>query len=211
MDGFEQLLINFKEMSHNKSEQGALFELLMKKYFLTSPLYFETYEEVWLWTEFPYNGGKHDCGIDLVAKKRDFEEYCAIQCKFYDENNFVSKADVDTFLSASGKPFFINGKPIRFSDRIIVSTTDKWTSTAEETIKGQLPPVTRIRLKDLKESGIDWDSFTLSNINGMKRNGKKRELPHQLSAIAAVMAGFRTADLGQINYGVWYRKNIYIT
>ena len=35
MGGFEQLLINFKEMSHNKSEQGTLFELLMKKYFLT--------------------------------------------------------------------------------------------------------------------------------------------------------------------------------
>ena len=85
MDGFEQLLLNFKEMSHNKSEQGSLFELLMKKYFLTSSLYSETYEDVWLWSEFPYNGGKHDSGIDLVAKKRDFEEYCAIQCKFYDE------------------------------------------------------------------------------------------------------------------------------
>lgn len=185
-------------MSHNKSEQGILFELLMKKFFMTSPLYAGTYESVWLWNEFPYNGGKHDFGIDLVAKKKDFEEYCAIQCKFYDENNTVSKADVDTFLSASGKPFFIDGKPMRFSDRIIVSTTDKWTSTAEETIGGQLPPVTRIRLKDLKESGIDWDSFTLSNINGMKCNGKKHELPHQSKAIAAVMAGFKNADRGKL-------------
>ena len=198
MYGFEQLLLNFKEMSHNKSEQGTLFELLMKKYFLTSPLYSETFDDVWLWSEFPYNGGKHDSGIDLVAKKRDFEEYCAIQCKFYDENNPVSKSDVDTFLSASGKPFFINGKPMRFSDRIIVSTTDRWTSTAEETIEGQLPPVTRIRLKDLKESGIDWDSFTLSNINGMKRNDKKHELPHQLNAIAAVIEGFKIADRGKL-------------
>lgn len=198
MDGFEQLLLDFKNLSQNKSQQGTFFELLMKKYFLTSPLYSEMFENVWLWSEFPYNGGKHDTGIDIVAKKRNCDEYCAVQCKFYDENNPVSKSDVDTFLSASGKPFFIDGKPFRYSDRIIVSTTDKWTSTAEETIEGQLPPVTRIRLKDLKDSGIDWDSFSLTNINGMKRDGRKHELPHQIEAIHSVIEGFSLADRGKL-------------
>ncbi len=198
MDGFEQLLLDFKNLSQNKSQQGTFFELLMKKYFLTSPLYLEMFETVWLWSEFPYNGGKHDTGIDIVAKKRNCDEYCAIQCKFYDENNPVSKSDVDTFLSASGKAFFIAGRPIRYSDRMIVSTTDKWTSTAEETIEGQLPPVTRIRLKDLKDSGIDWESFSLTNINGMKRDGRKHELPHQMKAIESVLEGFSSVDRGKL-------------
>lgn len=69
MNGFEQLLMDFKGMSQSKAQQGALFERLMKKYFLTCPLYTEMFESVWTWVEFPYNGGKHDSGIDLVAKK----------------------------------------------------------------------------------------------------------------------------------------------
>ena len=198
MSGFEQLLLDLKGMSHSTTQQGTSFELLMKQYFLTCPLYAEIFESVWLWPEFPYNGGKHVIGIDLVAKKKDFEEYVAIQCKFYNEDIYVSKSDVDTFLSASGRSFFIDGKPLRYTERLIVSSTDKWTSTAEETIDGQLPPVTRIRLKDLKDSGIDWDSFSLSNINDMKRDGKKQERPHQIKAIEAVLTGFQTADRGKL-------------
>lgn len=198
MDGFEKLLLELRSISQSKSEQGTFFELMMKKYFLTSPLYSEMFEAVWLWNEFPYNGGKHDSGIDLVAKKKDFDEYCAIQCKFYDACHYVSKADVDTFLSASGKYFFIDGQPFRYSDRIIVSTTDKWTSTAEDTIEGQLPPVTRIRLQDLKESGIDWEAFSLSNIDGMKRSSQKHPFPHQVEALNAVIDGFNTSDRGKL-------------
>lgn len=198
MDGFEQLLYDFKSMSQNKTQQGICFELLMKKYFLTCPLYAETFETVWTWSEFPYNRGKHDMGIDLVAKKKDYDEYCAIQCKFYDENYSVSKADVDTFLSASGKPFFIDGKPVRYSERIVVSTTDKWSSTAEDTIDGQMPAVHRIRLKDLRESGIDWDSFSLNNVEDMKRSERKTARSHQTKAIEAVLNGFRSADRGKL-------------
>ena len=198
MGRFEELLLDLKARGQNKVQQGTLFELLMKKYFLTCPLYAETYESVWLWSEFPYNGGTHDFGIDLVAKKRDYDEFCAIQCKFYDESNEVSKADVDTFLSASGKPFFIDGKPVRYSERIVVSTTDKWSSTAEEIIKGQIPSVTRIRLKDIKESGIDWESFTLNNIEAMKRDERKHERPHQKIAIDKVLEGFQEADRGKL-------------
>ena len=103
--GFARILAYFRKLSENTAQQGNYFELLMKRFFKTSPLYTEIFEEVWLWNEFPYNGGVHDFGIDLVAKKKDFDEYCAIQCKFYDETNPVSKEDVDSFIGASGKPF----------------------------------------------------------------------------------------------------------
>ena len=141
---------------------------------------------------------KHDYGIDLVAKKKNYDEYCAIQCKFYDEDYPVSKLDADTFLTASSKQFFVEGKPMRFSERIVVSTTDKWTSTAEDIIKGEIPPVTRIRPRDLKDSGIDWDSLSLSNIDKMKRDGRKQERLHQTEAIKAVLCGFQSADRGKL-------------
>ena len=54
-----------------------------------------------------FHAETNDIDIDLVVKKRDKDEYTAIQCKFYDEKTLVSKDDVDTFLSASGKAFYI--------------------------------------------------------------------------------------------------------
>ena len=196
-DSFEQLMLDLRSVSQSKSDQGSKFERLMKKYFLTSPLYSEIFEEVWLWSEFPY-ANIHDIGIDLVAKVRDKDEFYAIQCKFYDVNNSVSKDDVDTFISASGKAFYIDGVEHRYSGRIIVSTTDKWSSNAEETINGQLPPVNRIRLQDLKDSGIDWDSFTLDKIEEMKVCSKKKERPHQVEAIDAVINGFKDSERGKL-------------
>lgn len=198
MGQFEKLLEYVKGLNKNTSEQGTWFENFMKYVFLTSPVYQELYEKVWTWTEFPYNGGRHDFGIDLVAKIRDMEEYVAIQCKFYDEEYSVSKSDVDTFLTASGKPFYIKGVPVRYSGRIIVSTTDRWTSTANDIIEGQIPAVTRIRLKDLKEIGIGWDSVSLENPASMRQSDKKIVRPHQKEAIAKVLEGFETADRGKL-------------
>ena len=63
-DSFEQLMFDLRSASQSKSDQGSKFEMLMQKYFITSPLYFEIYEQVWLWKEFPYSD-THDIGIDL--------------------------------------------------------------------------------------------------------------------------------------------------
>ena len=198
MGQFERLLAYIKGMSRNTSEQGTWFENFMKHVFLTSPIYKEMYENVWMWTEFPYNGGRHDYGIDLVAKARNIDEYYAIQCKFYDDEHSVSKSDVDTFLTASGKPFYIKGTPVRYAGRVIVSTTDKWSSTANDIIEGQIPAVSRIRLKDLKEIGIDWDSVSVDNPSSMKQSKKKVVRPHQKTAIVDVLEGFKTADRGKL-------------
>lgn len=198
MGQFERLLVYVKGLSRNKSEQGAWFENFMKHVFLSSPVYQEIYENVWTWAEFPYNGGRHDYGIDLVAKAKDLDEYYAIQCKFYDEEHSVSKSDVDTFLTASGKPFYIKGTPVRYAGRIIVSTTDRWSSTANEIIEGQIPAVTRIRLKDLKEIGIDWESTSIDNLSSMKQSKKKTVRPHQKVAISKVLDGYKTADRGKL-------------
>lgn len=196
---FERLIESLRKASTSKSSQGTMMERLMKQFLLVSPLYSRVYDKVWLWSEFPYNGNQHDLGIDLVAHIRGKEDdYCAVQVKFYEESHAIQKADVDTFLSASGKPFYVNGQPVYFQKRLIVSTTDKWSSTAENTILGQRPPVNRIRLKDLQDSGIDWDSFTLSSIESMKQSPKKQPRPHQREAIEKVFTGFQNHDRGKL-------------
>lgn len=194
---FLQLLDDMRNSAQNKREQGTKFERLMQKVFQTSPLYADIYEKVWLWSEFTY-AETNDIGIDLVAKKRDVDEYTAIQCKFYDEKTTVLKDDVDTFLSASGKAFYINGEEYRYSERIIVSTSDKWSANAESTISGQLPQVTRIRVQDLQECGIDWSSFTLDSLTDMQKSPKKSPRPHQIEAIQAVIEGLKTASRGKL-------------
>ena len=199
MDGFDKILAQLRAASTSKSNQGTMMERLIKQFLLVSPLYSRVYDKVWLWTEFPYNGNQHDLGIDLVAHIRGEDDgYCAVQVKFYDETHAVQKSDVDTFLSASGKPFYIGGVPVYFQQRLIVSTTDKWSSTAENTIIGQRPPVNRIRLKDLRDSGIDWDSFTLDSIESMKQAPKKQPRPHQREAIKSVLSGFAEHDRGKL-------------
>ena len=43
----------------------------MKAYLRIDPVYADQFSDVWLWGEWPGNGGKHDTGIDLVAQDRD--------------------------------------------------------------------------------------------------------------------------------------------
>ena len=104
---FEKLLKELDENSKTKKEKGTLFEELIKQIFVKAKPYSERYEEVWLWNEFPY-AKKQDIGIDLVAKIKGENEYAAIQCKFYSQDNYIQKSDVDTFISASNIPLCIN-------------------------------------------------------------------------------------------------------
>jgi predicted helicase len=71
----------------------------------------------------------------------------AIQCKFFAPTTSVSKPMIDSFLAASGTN--------AFADRIIVSTTEKWNSNAEQALKDQAKPVRRIGLSDLEHSRVD--------------------------------------------------------
>ena len=160
MSTFAQLLNKFRQDAFSERDKGYRFERLMQAYLKTTTLYANLFEEVWLWTEFPFHdqfGGK-DTGIDLVARTVE-GEYWAIQCKCYAANAFINKPDVDTFLSTSGKRFETESGMTGFVQRLWISTTNKWNSTAEQTIRNQNPPVTRLNLIDLENDDVDWNSL----------------------------------------------------
>lgn len=192
MSTFAQLLNKFRQDAFSERDKGYRFERLMQAYLKTTTLYANLFEEVWLWAEFPFHdqfGGK-DTGIDLVARTVE-GEYWAIQCKCYAANAFINKPDVDTFLSTSGKRFETESGMTGFVQRLWISTTNKWNSTAEQTIRNQNPPVTRLNLIDLENDDVDWNSLE-QGIFGMASRSKPFAIrEHQQQAIDQTHAYFK--------------------
>ena len=112
----------------------------------------------------------------------------AIQCKNYAQDHRISKADIDSFFTASGKSYF--------QHRIIVATTDHWTENAYTSLSNQNPPVTVINRSDLEHSVIDWENFAFQKKITFKTNKKLR--PHQVSALSAVRSGLKDTDRGKL-------------
>ncbi len=184
MATFIDILNKFRKESFSQKDKGFRFERLMQAYLKTTALYAHLFEEVWLWMEFPYHnqfGGK-DIGIDLVAKTYT-GDYWAVQCKCYAADSYIDKPSVDSFLSTSGRSFDINGESKTFSQRLWISTTNKWNATAEQTIKNQNPPVTRLNLIDLDNDAVDWDVLEKGVFGASARTVQFSVLDHQKTAI----------------------------
>ena len=194
----EKIFSQFRELNTTKRGMGDTFERFFKKYLLTDPLYADVLEDVWMWSEWSGRNGKSDTGIDLVAVTKDTNEYWAIQCKFYADGHTVSKVDIDSFLSASGNKFTIQGQHHSFSRRLIVATTNTWGKNAEAAITSQTIPVTRILLDDLANAPIQWSKFSINEPDKMVLVAKKKPLHHQTKAIIKVKEGFETQDRGKM-------------
>lgn len=197
---FKDVLNKFRKEAFSERDKGNRFEKLMKKYLLVEPQYKNTLKKVWLWNEFPFRGefGGKDTGIDLVAQT--FEgDYWAIQCKCYAEDSKIDKAGVDSFLATSSRSFSNeNSQTVMFKQRLWISTTNNWNSEAEETIKHQNPPVSRISLSELENSSeyINWDELVNGTGNALKPKKSLRD--HQKEALDAFAEHFKVADRGQL-------------
>lgn len=175
-----QILRTLSNQSITTAEKGRKLEEFTRAYLLTDPAYANELEQVWIWKEWPEADGP-DTGIDLVAKTKK-GEYWAIQSKFYSEDTEISKKDVDTFISASGRTY----KGVSFSRRIFLSTSDKWSKTASQSMENQIIPVTRIGIQQLAESAIDWNKFNEDNYGYLELKAKHELREHQKEAVEAV-------------------------
>jgi predicted helicase len=185
-----QLLQNFRNAAQSEREKGTYFEELTVQYLRHEAAYAALYSDVWSYAAWAKQNGLDgkDAGIDLVAKTRGAGDLHAIQCKFYDEDYHLQKKDIDSFFTASGKK--------AFSHRIIISTTNNWTEHAEDALRDQQPPVSKIDLFDLENSQIDWAQFHPKQAPVLKAKKQLRE--HQESALAAVRAGLRDNERGKL-------------
>ena len=197
---FKKILEKFRKISFSERDKGDRFERLMQAYLKTDPKYAYLFKEVWLWNEFPQKdqlGGK-DTGIDLVTLTHE-GEYWAIQCKFYDEKTTIDKKSVDSFLSTSSREFVGEDlKKVRFSQRLWISTTDKWSSNAEEAIKNQNPPVSRLNLLELQEAPVNWKKLEEGMTGELARTSKKILRDHQKEALEKTHEYFQSYDRGKL-------------
>lgn len=190
------LLEKYRNESFSERDKGTRFERLMQAYLKTDPLYADMLQTVWLWNDFPYKsdfGGK-DVGIDLVAQTES-GDYWAIQCKCFADDSYIDKPAVDSFLATSSRTFD-DGKT--FAQRLWISTTNRWNSEAEKTIRNQNPPVSRLSLTELENAPVDWTELE-NGICGAKALKAKYPLkPHQTEALQACHEHFKTADRGRL-------------
>ncbi|OFT50282.1 damage-inducible protein [Corynebacterium sp. HMSC06D04] len=199
MSAFGEVLAQLRE-NQPQDSYGIKFEKLMVNYFRTDPVLQEQFSEVSRWSDWEFNGGKQDTGIDLVARRADDDAWVAIQCKFYKPDTYIQKRHLDSFFEASGHSFTTDKGTESFAQRIIISTSERWSKNAEEMLEHQLIPTNRIGTAAIAESPIDWDvTFPGSEI---EINLTRREVfsprPHQQEAISKAIAGFETHDRGKL-------------
>ncbi|MBN1150777.1 DEAD/DEAH box helicase [candidate division WOR-3 bacterium] len=197
---FNKILEKYRKISFSEADKGQRFERLMKAYLQTDPIYSNLFTKIWLWNEFPYRKdfGGNDTGIDLVAKTSE-NDYWAIQCKCFQENAVIDKPAVDTFLSTSSKVFQDdNKKKVAFSNRLWISTTNKWNSNATLAIQNQNPPLTRLNLNDLQVASVDWEKIE-KGISGEDSRIQKKTLKlHQNEAVEKAHLYFKKYDRGKL-------------
>ncbi len=193
----DEVLARFREEAQgNLAAMGSRFEGLIHNLLLSHPLYKEEVARVWRWADFPARGQLTptgtDAGIDLVAQTH-FGDYWAIQCKCYDPGTTVSKPDVDSFLALSSKTFTWDTRPVRFTQRLIFASTDRWNATAEETLRNQTPPVTKVAYAQLAALEVDWEALLKGREDFCVKHDAR---PHQLKAMAAAHTHFAAHDRG---------------
>ena len=188
---FRDVLKELADDAQSMVEKGHSFERLFKAFLEQDKAQSERFAKVWLWGDWPGNGGRRDTGIDLVAEERDTDELVAIQCKFYSEDNSIALEQLNKFLTAYGA--------VQFASGIIVATTDNWTRNAEAAIQeSRTKPVTRWGPDIFENSSIDWSVFDLDNPSGALRRPTKTLRDYQQEALNAVIEGFKQHDRGKL-------------
>lgn len=139
------ILQQYRDESAFNRDLGDRFERLIRAYLKLDPQYVALFSDVWLWKDWPereaYGYKAPDTGIDLVAKLREDEGFCAIQCKFYDTP--IPLGDLGNFFTLSGKG--------GFTQRLIVATANL-SKHAADALENQTIPVEMMTLEDLEAS-----------------------------------------------------------
>ena len=195
---FNELLKAIEASNFSQRDKGTDFEKLSLDFLTNEPTYKDQFTKVQMYSDWAkehkdLESDARDIGVDLVgtnvmADDDKEQTYTAIQCKFYAADRVVSKKDIQSFVSASGKTYY--------TKRMIIATNNKWGPNVLKTFDNQNIPTTIITREKLANSSIDWSSY-------LKTQGKveviKRTLrDYQKEALNNVIHGFKTHDRGKL-------------
>lgn len=197
---FQQILDIYRKKSWNERNKGERFEMLMKRFLLSYPLYANELKEVWLWSEFPYRKdfGGSDLGIDLVALTIN-DEYWSIQCKFYDEKTTINLDDISHFIANSNRRFLDDkGQSQEFSLCLWIDTKKSFGKNAEQLIQKQRIEFKRLGFYELDNASVNWQALANGETGKSAQLKKKTPREHQREAIAKAHEYFKTKERGKL-------------
>ena len=178
----------YNSLNADPAKRGKQFEHFVKWFLKVDPVWSMQVDQVWLWDKWPDNWGR-DCGIDLVFRHKN-GEFWAVQAKCYSREHYITKHDVDKFLSESGREII--------SHRLLIATTDLIGSNARQAFGGkQTKPVTHFLFSDFERAEVDYPA-NFAALPQAKRKPRPEPRDHQVEARAAVVLGLQTADRGQL-------------
>jgi superfamily II DNA or RNA helicase len=175
---------------YRDGNDGKQFERFVKWFLKHDPEWSTQVDQIWLWNDWPGRWGI-DKGIDLVFKHRNGETW-AVQAKCYDQNYYITKEDVDKFLSETSRK--------SISRRLLIATTNKMGANAKEVCAGQEKPITHFLLADFEKASVEYPS-DYKDLRSVKKKEKPKphgKFEYQNVAVKAVVKGFKTEDRGQL-------------
>ncbi len=190
--GFHETLEQLRAQATTSTEQGQLFERLMKRFFQLDPVYRDRFSNVWLWSEWAKDRPgftAQDIGIDLVAEERG-GGVCAIQCKFHGPNTKIQKPAIDSFIAASAQE--------AFTGRLMVDTGKEWGDNAIKTIEKVTPACQVLQTAELAKAAIHWPDLAQQAPEDIRRAEKLTLRRHQRETVHDVQKGFQSNDRGKL-------------
>jgi predicted helicase len=172
MNTFDQLISTF-------SSSGKEFELLCKWILETDPVYANKLVDVWMWADWPDRWADQDLGIDLIAKDTEGKIW-AIQAKNYNPDYYVTKEDIDSFISESDND--------QIDCRLLIATTENIGPNAKKVIdrSASVRSFSCLMLDELKRLPIVWPK-SINDLSGGGISKKYTPKPHQQKAISVVV------------------------
>ena len=183
---FGDVLTKIRQESKNSVELGRKFEELTLSFLQEDKVYSSRFKNVSLWSNWKHRDG-HDTGIDLMAEEQN-GDWCAIQCKCYDENGKLSYSMITTFV---GKAASLAKKHRKTVNLILVYTGDDFTVNTEKILEDA--GCHTIFRNELEASHMDWSDYPK-----IKAKTPKNLKQHQKNALEDVMKKLPHHDRGQL-------------
>lgn len=192
MSSLHRALEHIRQKANNDTELGNAFERLSKVFLENDATQTQQYSKVWHYSDWAKEHDGYsikDIGIDLVAKLRDEDGYCAIQCKFYKSDHSISKSDLDSFISASATSDF---------NRLMLidTSTQPIGKNAQSVFDNLTQDYIRLQLSELEESRIDWSAYI--HDGSIRLHSQKELRDHQVKALNAIRSGLAEDDRGKM-------------
>ena len=126
MTALDSLLETYRTQTATQRDKGTAFEKLTAAWFVTDPVQSKRFAKAELWSDWAHRRGvsRTDVGIDLVCTRHD-GGLADVQCKLFDPDRRIMKADIDSFISASSNRYAIEtvGDPRYPLDLLLRVTT----------------------------------------------------------------------------------------